>query len=207
MPDTRDQHVQNGTHDEVVIVKIDRSTGTKTIDRRVVRTRALLQDALIALIPERGYASITVEDVCAKANVGRSTFYAHYAGKDDLRSATIDAHLQSIRHQRTKMAGSAGPRLFEFSLPMLEHAHAFRALHQVLLSSAGDSIHDEIRNRIRDAVRHELGSRKIADEFTVEFVAGAFLSVLVWWIGTDSSLSPADVDDRFQRLALNGLEV
>jgi AcrR family transcriptional regulator len=186
-------------------MKIDRSTGP-AIDRRVARTRALLQDALIALIAEKGYAALTVEDICAKANVGRSTFYAHYTGKDDLRSATINAHLRSIRHRQTATAASPEPRFFEFSLPMLEHAHAFRALHQVLLSSAGDSIHDEIRNRIGDAVRHELGSRKLADELAIEFVAGAFLSVLAWWIGTDPGLSPAEIDDRFQRLARSGVE-
>ena len=185
-------------------MKIDRSTGPN-IDRRVARTRALLQDALIALIPEKGYAGVTVEDICARANVGRSTFYAHYTGKDELRTATIDAHLQSIRHQQTEMPGSDRSRFFEFSLPMLEHAYAFRALHQVLLSSAGDTIHDEIRSRIRDAVRLELGGKQKADELTVEFVAGAFLSVLAWWIGTDPGLSPAEIDDRFQRLALTGL--
>ncbi|RUW95783.1 TetR family transcriptional regulator, partial [Mesorhizobium sp. M8A.F.Ca.ET.059.01.1.1] len=61
-------------------MKIERTDDRSTIDRRVARTRALLQDALIALIPERGYAAITVEDICEKANVGRSTFYTHYAG-------------------------------------------------------------------------------------------------------------------------------
>ncbi|MER9613505.1 TetR/AcrR family transcriptional regulator, partial [Mesorhizobium sp. M0312] len=76
-------------------MKIERAGERNTIDRRVARTRGLLQDALIALIPERGYAAITVDDICQRANVGRSTFYTHYADKDALRSATIEAHLRS----------------------------------------------------------------------------------------------------------------
>lgn len=45
-----------------------------TIDRRIARTRGMLQHALISLIPKKGYEAITVEDICDVANVGRSTF-------------------------------------------------------------------------------------------------------------------------------------
>ena len=187
-------------------MKIDHSAHKGSIDRRVARTRALLQEALVALIPRRGYSAITVEDICAEGNVGRSTFYSHYTGKDELRRATIDAHLRSLSERQAAQAAADRQRYFELSLPMFEHAHAFRTLHHALLSSAGDMIHDEIRNRIRHSVRQELNGKRIGDEVTVEFVAGAFLSVLAWWIGTGAKLSPIEIDDRFQQLALRGLE-
>jgi AcrR family transcriptional regulator len=47
------------------------------IDRRIPRTRAMLQHALTSLILRKGYEAITIQDVCDEANVGRSTFYAH----------------------------------------------------------------------------------------------------------------------------------
>ena len=56
---------------------------TKT-DRRVRRTRELLERALIELIGERGYDAITIQDIVDRANVGRTTFYLHYNSKDDL---------------------------------------------------------------------------------------------------------------------------
>src|SRR5919108_6663325 len=56
---------------------------TKT-DRRVERTRELLQKGLIELIIERGYDAITVQDIVDHANVGRTTFYLHYNSKDEL---------------------------------------------------------------------------------------------------------------------------
>ncbi|RUY21619.1 TetR/AcrR family transcriptional regulator, partial [Mesorhizobium sp. M7A.F.Ca.US.001.04.2.1] len=179
-----------------------------TIDRRVARTRALLQDALIALIPERGYASITVEDICQKANIGRSTFYTHYTGKE-LRSATLEAHLHSLS-RRVSADEKTGNRLFEFSLPMFEHARAFRSLHHALLSSSGDTIHDQLRERIRRAVRTELTPKRIGDtgvpiEFAVQFISGAFLAVLAWWIAEQSRLSPTQIDDFFQKMAAQGV--
>ena len=54
---------------------------TKAPDRRVQRTRKLLQDALMALILEKGYEAVTIQDIIDRANVGRSTFYAHFLDK------------------------------------------------------------------------------------------------------------------------------
>jgi AcrR family transcriptional regulator len=187
-------------------MKIERTDKTGMIDRRVARTRALLQDALITLVPERGYAPITVEDICETANIARSTFYTHYAGKEELRSATIDEHLRALSNRPPAAQSETSGRLFKFSRPMFEHAHAFRPLHRALLASSGDTIHDEFRERIRRAVRSELIEKRIGEtgaplEFTVQFISGAFLAVLAWWIAADTSLSPAQVDALFQQMA------
>ncbi|HEX5941381.1 MAG TPA: helix-turn-helix domain-containing protein, partial [Anaerolineales bacterium] len=53
-------------------------------NRRVERTRELLQKALIELIAERGYDAITIQDIVDRANIGRTTFYLHYNSKDEL---------------------------------------------------------------------------------------------------------------------------
>ena len=71
---------------------------TKKVDRRIQRTRRLLQDALITLILEKGYDKITVQDIIDEANVGRSTFYAHYLDKDDLMASSLEL-LRAELHQ------------------------------------------------------------------------------------------------------------
>lgn len=191
-------------------MKIEQTDKNGTVDRRVVRTRALLQDALVALVPDRGYAATTVEDICEKANVGRSTFYAHYAGKDQLRSATIEAHLHALSRRHASAVEGKSGSLFAFSRPMFEHAHAFRRIHHALLAEGGDTIHDDMRERVRHAVRSELVAKRgqrtdVPVEFAVQLVAGAFLAVLTWWIAADHDLSPTDVDRMFQRMVANGL--
>src|SRR6476619_3147 len=55
-----------------------------TTDRRVQRTRELLQKALVDLIGEYRYEAITIQDIADRANVGRTTLYLHYSSKDDL---------------------------------------------------------------------------------------------------------------------------
>ncbi|HEU0295770.1 MAG TPA: TetR/AcrR family transcriptional regulator [Anaerolineales bacterium] len=59
-------------------------------DRRVQKTRKLLQEALIELVAERGYESVTIQEILDKANVGRSTFYAHFQDKDQLLHSILD---------------------------------------------------------------------------------------------------------------------
>ena len=54
---------------------------SRKVDRRIQRTRQLLDDALIELILEKGYDKITVQNIVDQANVGRSTFYAHFLDK------------------------------------------------------------------------------------------------------------------------------
>jgi len=60
------------------------------LDRRGQKTRKLLQDALIELVAEKGYESVTIQEILDKANVGRSTFYAHFQDKDQLLHSILD---------------------------------------------------------------------------------------------------------------------
>jgi AcrR family transcriptional regulator len=73
------------------------------MDRRVARTRTMLQHALISVIRKKDYEAITISDICDAANVGRSTFYAHYTSKDDLKQSGLD-HLRRMLVDRQKNA-------------------------------------------------------------------------------------------------------
>lgn len=55
-----------------------------TVDRRVAKTRQALMSAFVELVLTRGYEGLTVEQISRKANVGRSTLYLHFTGKEDL---------------------------------------------------------------------------------------------------------------------------
>jgi AcrR family transcriptional regulator len=54
---------------------------TNKIDPRAARTRILIQEAFLSLTREKTFESITVKDIAEKANVNRSTFYAHFEDK------------------------------------------------------------------------------------------------------------------------------
>jgi AcrR family transcriptional regulator len=70
-------------------------------DRRVQKTRKLLQDALIELVAEKGYEAISIREILDRANVGRSTFYAHFQDKDQLLHSILD-RLDELFEQHKK---------------------------------------------------------------------------------------------------------
>src|SRR3972149_51567 len=67
-------------------------------DRRSQRTRQALGDALIELMMEKGYDAISVKEIIDHANVGRSTFYTHYADKDELLVSQLDRVVDMLSH-------------------------------------------------------------------------------------------------------------
>jgi AcrR family transcriptional regulator len=71
------------------------------VDRRVQKTRKFLQDALIELVAEKGYESVTIQEILDNANVGRSTFYAHFQDKDQLLHSILD-RLDELFEQHKK---------------------------------------------------------------------------------------------------------
>src|SRR5215218_9787371 len=99
----------------------------KITDRRIQRTRQLLLDALSALILEKGYEAMTVQDVIDRANIGRSTFYVHFQDKEDLLLKGVET-LWSALEQHLREAVPVEENIWNVSLSMFEHAESQRLL-------------------------------------------------------------------------------
>ena len=65
-------------------------------DRRVRRTKAALQQAMVELVVEQGYESISIDALAGRADVTRATFYAHYANKAALLTAVVDQFADEV---------------------------------------------------------------------------------------------------------------
>src|SRR5438045_1335236 len=76
--------------------KADAPQTKQKIDRRVLRTRDRLGDALVALMQEKPFDAITVQEVLDRAGVSRSAFYVHYRDKEDLFLSDVDEFLEAM---------------------------------------------------------------------------------------------------------------
>ena len=115
----------------------------KALDRRVPRTRALLQHALHSLLRKKDYETITIKDICAAANVGRSTFYVHYTSKDDLKRRGFEPlrrQLAERQQEALRTARDVRSRSLAFSLTMFEHARDHRDHYRALVGGRGGSV-------------------------------------------------------------------
>lgn len=186
------------------------------MDRRIARTRGLLQHAFIALIMRKGYDATTIQDICDEANVGRSTFYSHYTSKEDLKRKGLEhirAALQTRQKENFARSQNETASPFGFGLIMFEHAHDHLQLYRALLGSDGASISlESIRQIIADLVRTELlaiapkaiGQAEIR-ELKVQFIVGAFMGVLTRWLDTGAVEPPTVVDTVFRTMVMEGV--
>jgi AcrR family transcriptional regulator len=173
-----------------------------TEDRRVKRTRRALREAMVALILERGWDGFGVQELCDRADVARSTFYVHFADKEELVGGSFDDLRRFIRAQVA--AGDEPSRPLAFVRGLIEHGHEQRRLFLALVGKrSGLFVHRKFRELALDLVREDLeavlpaGPRRPA---VVAFVAGALLELLTWSLETRSPPSPAEVDALFREL-------
>jgi AcrR family transcriptional regulator len=184
------------------------------MDRRVARTRAALQHALNSLILKKGYDATTITDICDAANVGRSTFYAHYTSKDDLKRSGFETlrRLLADRQRRALAASDARDRSLGFSLAMFEHARDHRQQYRALVGGRGGAVSlDTIRRMLADLVRAEIAATgdensldAVPRELVVQYVVGAYMAVMTWWLDGGAKLPPERIDAMFRRLATEG---
>jgi AcrR family transcriptional regulator len=188
-------------------------SGKPIKDRRVERTRTHLHEALMSLIRQKDYDDIVVKEILDEANVGRSTFYAHFRDKDDLLVSGIHEMLQPARSVRGTFSGKPYEELISFSLPIFEHHYEHRRSGEGRVGARGRAILHEhlqrvlaarIDRKIKDVVR---GQRKrtagnIPPDLLVGFLASTFVLVLNWWLDGECVLSPGQVNELFRTLVL-----
>jgi AcrR family transcriptional regulator len=128
-------------------------------DLRVQRSRRALHRALVALILEHGWDRVSVLAVCKRAKVGRSTFYAHFADKEDLLIGGLD-HVREDLRARNQTSASLAP--FAFVPGMIEHADQSRRLFRAVIGKrSGLAVQRHFREVVRDLMRDDLIELKI----------------------------------------------
>jgi AcrR family transcriptional regulator len=193
-----------------------RSATAGRVDRRALRTKTALHGALLRLVLECDYDEISVGDIADAADVGRSTFYAHFTDKDDLLRGGL-GHLRDLLFAEHASAGAGeddpASRILGFSRFMTAHLKERHQLYRALMRGrAGPIVIDRIRELLSELVRAELasrettfGSRTPTPEIAVRFVVGAYMSVVTWWLDRGAREPPDAIDRAFRELALGGL--
>jgi AcrR family transcriptional regulator len=164
----------------------------------------------VSLIHEKTYDTIVVKEILARADVGRTAFYAHFRDKDALLASAIQ-HMLSDRAARVEVPPRPFGNVLRFSLPVLQHVERFRQtagarmgrkgrfiIHQHLRRMLVDTIADDVRA----LVRSDSAASAVPADLLADYVVTTFILVLDWWVESGSALSTQQVDDVF--LALVG---
>jgi AcrR family transcriptional regulator len=180
-------------------------------DRRTQRTQQTLLDALIDLLKVKHYDAISVKDIIEKANVGRSTFYAHYQTKDDLLKSgferVLDMLLEQVVFDETERT------LTLDTAPLFRHAQGHAELYRTLAWGSGFEVITTQGQAALGAKFQQCLSQLVSAErqLTVPLsalsysLAGSLLILLKWWLENDMPGSPETMDGIFQQLVMPGI--
>jgi AcrR family transcriptional regulator len=177
------------------------------LDRRVQRTRQLLQEALFALILEKGYEVITVQDLIDHANVGRSTFYSHFLDKDDLFQSGFEVLRQQLE-QRLIAQPVGEQSLWTISLVLFQHAQHYHRVYKASVGKqAGELMHTHLHQLLaplmREPMQLQLVGKKAAlvpPEVLAHHVVSSLLALLTWWLDHDLPYSAEQVNEMYRQL-------
>lgn len=176
-------------------------------DRRVSRTRRTLLQAFFVLLEERPYDTITVTEICERAEVGRSAFYEHFAGKDSLFRTAFErlegALARALEREHGAQADVMARRrvvlqtLFRHAA---DHARLYRAIARQHSSRIADVMISNILAPYllsvldpgNEVPRHVLELRLAATQ-------AALLAALHWWLDRGARL---DVDTIVDEMML-----
>ena len=186
-----------------------KSHANAPVDRRSLRTRTALRDALIDLIAERGWDDIAVQDICARANIGRSTFYLHYANKDALLQGGLKDLQTELQRQARVRSDNACPNTkvpesFHFALGLIEHAHEQRKVFRSLIGRrSGYVVQQRFREMVIRLITAELpaAARTYPRGAVARWLAGAIVELMSWWIEQRTPLPPQELAALFNELS------
>lgn len=185
-------------------------TSKPRMNARGRRTRNTLGDALVALIHEKPFEEITVQQVLDRAGVSRTTFYAHFRDKDDLFFSDVEdffemmgSLLDRVHAPLTRVAPLA---------ELVAHVGEMRAFYRAL--TAAGKVHDlhelgvgsfarSIEKRLVQAGVKLEGSQLQAHAYGL---AGSMMSLMDWWLRQTNPMPPAELDALFHRMVWAAVE-
>jgi AcrR family transcriptional regulator len=177
-------------------------------DRRSERTEQTLMDALVALLAVKGYDEISINDIIDRANVGRSTFYAHYQTKDDLLKSGFERVLDMLIHHISFIEADKGLQLD--TTPFFSHAKGHYELYRTLAWGSGFDVltkdgHAALSARFQERFSSLLSGKPepaIPLDVLSYWMAGTLLLLLKWWLDNKMPCSPERMDEIFQQLVM-----
>lgn len=180
-------------------------TPTET-DRRVLKTKAALRDAMLSLMAPKGWDELSIQEICNAANVGRSTFYVHYQSKDDLLAESLN----DLRDQLALHATAAGGPGLQFLPGLLAHMAEQRAVFKAAIGRrSGHGVVRRFKEMVFQLVEIELKRQRhpaAKSPWVARFVAGGIVDAMAWWVDAPKPPTIKVLERELDQLAQAALD-
>lgn len=170
------------------------------MDRRQQKTRDAIFKAFSKLIEQKRYGNITVQEIIDEANIGRSTFYAHFETKDELLKALctdIFSHVFSdeLMSEKTHDFSGENNGLEAKLTHILHHLKDSKTnIVGILSCESGELFMRYFREYLTEMFSKYLNEIKVnaPADFVLNHLVGGFAETVKWWIDKSMKYTPEE---------------
>lgn len=173
------------------------------MDRRVLRTKRMLKDALLELLKDREIEEITISELCRKADVNRNTFYAHYSVPADLLREIEDDLVSSILKQVAPDIQQGNYRLLLTNVfTSLANSAPMNKVMQYSIRS-GDLMRkfiNQVKPQVIAIYEKQFCLSKEDINIVYEYTTGGTVTLLKEWIEGNFQETPEEMAEKAAKL-------
>lgn len=176
---------------------------TTSIDARMVRTRAALRAAMLALIERQPFDQMTIRDIVEQAGIGYATFFRHYPTKAALLEEVATDEIERL--VGLSLPALDGADIRGSCLKLCDYVDEHRALWSALLTGgAAGTLREQF---VRVAIDIGQGRRTDRDDWLPTdlgaiFGVSATVEILAWWLRQAADEPPARIAELLDRLVV-----
>lgn len=184
---------------------MDSSTKNR-FERRKHDTRRKLKAAVIALILEKGYDAVSVQDITDYADLGRGTFYVHYRDKEDILWRIVSEGFAQFESEMLTNRADLTPQECEHQtwLLIFRYAEQNRDLYRVMLGGKGSALLTQrIQAYLAAVIEQQMQTQRFFEtlhtpaDYLAQFVTGALMRLVIWWLEAPNNYTPAQMAAMF----------
>jgi AcrR family transcriptional regulator len=180
------------------------------MDKRSLKSREMLQAALLERLREEAFENIDIQSITDKADTARVTFYRHYGTKEELLLDVLEniyqvlqVNLVDISLEQVLDFRNLPPSFFLFSFLASD-----RLLHKKLLTGSTSAlVQARIRHYIIAQVQRALSKDNV--DLPVTLIANQMASILIgnimWWLAEDLPYSPEQMAQLSHWTVIGGI--
>jgi len=181
------------------------------MDRRISKTRKAIFSAFEGLLTEKRYEQISVQDIIDRADIGRSTFYAHFETKDDLLKNTCrnmfdhvfeDHPSSESSHDFSAGYDSLKPRLTH----ILYHLQDDRTWYErIFACESADLFWGYFKTQFLELIsRYGIEKRaenlSVPGNFYLNYYCSTFMEAVKWWFKNGLRTTPEELELYFEKV-------
>ena len=183
----------------------------KKKDRRTRKTRQILRGALLALLKEKRYEEISVQDIIERADVARSTFYVHYVDKDDLLTGRQGIFAENLGEQMLAHSREHNDSVFSSRTWFYHIQDQGDILKVIAKDSAMELAMKTLRGIIHNSVQNgmqahaQMKSASVPLPLIMDYLADTLMTLIKFWFQDGMKYTPEQMDEMFQQLVMPGV--